>query len=333
MIPAPTLGRTHALETAARPHSFTPAAIANELPAPDLDPRTMLLGLQRLLCNMHDNSVATGQARIAKADELRKKHIEEEQEARKREAEAERKDGGFFDGLKTAVEALTVDLAKFETITDPFETVKAQLEKAGNATIDSRQFWAELESGALEVAKWAAVAGSTALAVASLGAATPIAALAVVGAVMSCAAAADSSFHIMEKLGVDKDTAAWVNVGLIVGGALCSGGAGAAQMLSGGANTVSTAVRAGAVAANIAGGGASVAAGVAHVELAAFDRDAKLAAADVYAAQQSQQRMEHRIQATIDAIKDVLQSKDRAMTRVQDAMTTQNATAIHMVRA
>ncbi|MBX3205878.1 MAG: hypothetical protein KF764_12465 [Labilithrix sp.] len=294
-----------------------------------------LLTLRSLLMKMSDNAVATGKARIEKNDVLAAKAIEDAFRARKEASEARSEDGGFFDGLFEAAKALTVDLVKLENITDPFGALEESLEKAGDATINSRQFWADVEKGALEVAKWGAVAGSVVLAVGSFGAAAPVAALAIVGAVMSCAAAADSSFGILEKCGVDRDTAMWIGVGLTVGGALCSGGSGVAQMLATDSTKVaSAALRSAAIIADASAGAAGVAGGVAKIQVADFEHTAMLADADAADADATQVRVERTIQRVMDSIRETYRSCERGTQRVADAMKKHNATTVAlMVRA
>lgn len=314
------------------------AAAGEILPAPrgSEDPAAMLIELQKLMMMLRDSETETGRSRIERKQVLADAAIREVLEAKRREAEQERKnkDGGFLDGICTAFKALSVDLVKLDNITDPVGAVEHALEKAGDATIDSKQFWSDLEKGALEVAKWAAVAGSTALAVVSCGAAAPIAALAIIGAVASCAAAADSTFGILEKLGLSKDTAMWMDVGLSLGGALCSGGAGVAEALSAtSTKAAETAVRTGAIVADATSGGADVAGGLAHIEVATFERDEKLLAADTKEAQARQAQIEKRIQALLDLMKDLIEPKEKSLGRINDAMSDYNAARLAVTRA
>lgn len=94
------------------------------------------------------------------------------------------------------------------------------------------------------VAGIAAIVGSVALAVCTYGAGTPFA-LAVAGAVLSSAAFAEGQAHVCEKLGMSKKNDNYVTLGLSLGSAICSGGAGAMQALAGGAEAASTASAAG----------------------------------------------------------------------------------------
>lgn len=316
----------------AEPNGATPSL----LPPPsetELNPGQAMIALQHILLKMRAQSEVSGKSRIDSNERLAQKAIKDAAEAEKKQREAENEDGGFFDGLFTAFKAVTVDLAKFDTLADPIGSIEEGFEKAGDATVNNRAFMEDLEKGALEVGKWAAVAGSVALAVCSCGAAAPIAALAIVGAVASCAAAADSTFGIMEKLGVDKDTAMWIDVGLSIGGAVCSGGAGIGMALGNSASAVNTAVRTGAIIADGAAGASTVVGAAAKMRVAKFDEQAKLAAADVQEAQQTQQRIERRIQALLDTMKDALESHGRGLKRVGEAMTDFNATRVAIVRA
>lgn len=301
-----------------------------QLPAPTVSSLN-LVAMRSLVLRMTDASISTGKAKIDHWDVKASKAIEDAAAAREAAAKARSEEGGFFDGLATAAEALTVDLVKLKNITDPFGAVERSLDKAGAATIDSRQFWGDLEKGALEVAKWGAVAGSVTLAVGSFGAAAPVAALAVVGAVMSCAAAADSSFQILEKCGVDKETAMWVDVGLCVGGALASGGAGVAQMLSSQSTQLTTAVRAGALIADGTAGGGALVGGAAHIQVAAFERTAKHAEADAMQADLTQERFQRLTERAVEAMRETYESSVRTTQRVAGAINKENSTAVAMM--
>ncbi|AKU99916.1 hypothetical protein AKJ09_06580 [Labilithrix luteola] len=285
----------------------------------------MLLAVQALLLQSRDNAIRSAENRTDIHASLREKAIQEEHDARLEEAKERSKDGGFFSGIATAFEALTVDVLKGKSIEDC-------LDKAGDATINSRQFWADLEKGALEVGKWAAVAGSVALAVVSLGSAAPVAALAIAGAVLSCASTADSEFGIMEKMGVDKETAGWIDVGMAIGGALCGGAAG----LAGGAKAATSlgqAAKIGGLASEVVGAGSSFAGAGAKIGVATFERRAKLAAADAEDATNTKKQIEKRMDALTDSLKDTMLSQERGLQRVSEALANYGQSTLATVRA
>lgn len=321
-------------------HSFATQA-ASDAGAESLLPRPgqeraapdVLAELQRLLLVCKDDSVTRGKNRIQRQEVLGVKAAEDAHDARMDAMKQRSGEGGFFDGMGTAIEAFTTDLVSLDTLTDPAGQLERSAEKAGDA-IDTRQFWADLESGALEIGKWAGVAASCVLAVVSCGSAAPIAALAIAGAVLSCAAAADSTFGIMEKLGVDAETAGWLNTGMSLAGALCSGGAGIGQAFSTtAAKTAQVAVRTAGSATSLASAGATATGAVARANVAAFERDAKMADANAVAAEARQQRTDRRIQGLVAAIKETLASTGRGLTRVNDALTDYHATRVAIARA
>lgn len=285
----------------------------------------MLLAVQALLLQSRDNAIKSAENRTDIHASQREKAIQDEHDARVEEQKQRSEDGGFFSGLGTAFEALTVDVLKGKSIGDC-------LDKAGDATINSRQFWADLEKGALEVGKWAAVAGSVALAVVSLGSAAPIAALAIAGAVLSCASTADSEFGIMEKMGIDKETAGWVDFGMALGGAVCGGVAG----LAGGAQAATKLGQAAAVGGLVAdgiGAGATLAGGGAKIAVATFERRAKLAGADAEEATNTKKQIEKRMDALTDSLKDTMVSQERGLQRVSEALANYGQATLATVRA
>lgn len=171
-------------------------------------------------------------------------------------------------------------------------------------------FWDTLGSICGEVAKVAAVVASIAAAVGTLGAATPIAAVAIAGAVLSSASFADSELHVLHALGVDDQTTGWVDLGMSLGGAALSVGAGVAAAGRVASGLPSFIGRTGAVVAGageVGKGACGIAAGQAQADAdrAEADRVAALAQEDQGAArtrsaiveaqtsdQQSQQIME-----------------------------------------
>jgi hypothetical protein len=313
---------------------YEPAA-PSLLPSPGESRATpnVLAEVQRLLLICKDDSITRGKNRIHRQEVLGLEAAEKAHEARMDAARARSGEGGFFDGMGTAIEAFTTDLISLDTLTDPQGQFERSADKAGSA-VDTPQFWADLQSGALEVGKWVGVAVSCVLAVASWGAATPIAALAIAGAVLSSAAAADSTFGIMEKLGVDAETASWVNMGMSLTGALCSGGAGIGQAFSKTAATATeTAVRSASTAGTLVSAGASATGAAARAKVAAFERDAKMADADLVEATALQQRADRRIQAVITAIKETLESTGRGLSRVNQAASDYHATRVATMRA
>ena len=317
----------------AGPHS---AELASDLPTPTSNdgfvPGGTIMLLQSLLLKAREVSNATGKVRIEAHGRVEEKAAENHYQAVLEEAKRREHNGGFFSGIEDACAAFTVDLVSLDTLTDPLGTISESCSKATDATINSRAFWEEFEKGAFEVGKWAAVAGSVAVAVASCGSAAPIAALAIVGAVASCAAAADTSFGILERCGVDADIAKWVDVGLSVGGALCSGGAGLAQTLGSTAHGISGIVKMAGAAADGVGAASAGAAGGAHIAVAAYEKDEDLAVVNTKETVLVQARIEKRMQTLLDSVRETVMAYERGLTRVGDAMSNLNRINLSIVR-
>lgn len=132
------------------------------------------------------------------------------------------------------------------------------------------------------VAGVAAIVGSAALAVCTYGAGTPFT-LAVAGAVLSSAAFAESQAHVCQKLGMSEKNDSYVTLGLSLGSALCSGGAGTMQALAGGAEAASSASTAGQAvgdAATLSSGTATAAGSYTTMRAGEYQADAERSKAD-----------------------------------------------------
>jgi hypothetical protein len=193
------------------------------------------------------------------------------------------------------------------------------------------KFWKELEKGALVVAKVAGVVAAAAATVASFGAATPVAVIAVAGLCLSSASLAESEGHVLEKLGVDADTAGMIGTGLGIGGALCSGGAGVANLASATASQATWLTTTGRVvgtAGGVVSGTAYVAAGTASLRSADITEAADQAAASRVHEQQVQARFERMVTTLIEALKENDKSTERALDGLTKAMSTKSQTLI-----
>jgi hypothetical protein len=184
----------------------------------------------------------------------------------------------FFEGKdrQLGVEAGT---KKISALQDERHKLLHDELKAIQQAIDAqknRSFWDDLGSVFGEVAKVAAVVASVAAAVVSCGAATPIAALAIAGAVLSTAAMADGEFHVLHALGVDDATAGSIDLGMSIGGVVMSLGAG---MLAGGTAATGAASTLSKGSAVVAGAGA-IGSSAAKIEAGNAQADGERAAAD-----------------------------------------------------
>jgi hypothetical protein len=185
-----------------------------------------------------------------------------------------------------------------------------------------KSFWDDAANVLSKVAEVAAVVASVAAVVATAGAATPLSALAIAGCAMSSASIVDGEAHVLEKLGVDANVAGWIDTGLSIGGALCSGGAAVAAGGKAAGGFASTVSRAGLVvsgAAQAGRGAAEIASGVAQQK---EENDL----ADATAADLSWNRLLRRIQTTLDDTKASDDQSQRVKGVLRDTMATRDAT-------
>jgi hypothetical protein len=208
----------------------------------------------------------------------------------------------------------------------------AQEQQAIQHAIDaqkSRSFWDDLGSICGEVAKVAAVVASVAAAVATLGAATPIAAVAIAGAVLSSASFVDGECHVLRALGVDENTAGWIDSGMAIGGAVLSVGAGLAAGGRVASSTLATVNRASAVVTGVGeiGRGASTIEG--GEALARSDE----AAADQIAAQARSDHAQRLMQNVIDDTQSSDQEAQGTMGTIADTRAIQDQTALSAATA
>ncbi len=203
---------------------------------------------------------------------------------------------------------------------------------------EEKGFWDKLGSALLTVAKVAAVVGSIAVAVASCGAGTGLAALAIAGAVLSTAGFAQSELHVLEKLGVDAETAGYVGLGLSLGGAACSVGAGVVTTLGAAGNAaqlskIGNIASTGSKVSMMASGGAMIAAGGSRIAGANASAEAEHASAEALKEQLRAQRMQRLIEQIIEELKGSDESDARVLDGLRGAMLTKGETLIASVRA
>lgn len=188
----------------------------------------------------------------------------------------------------------------------------------------NHSFWDDVGSICSEVAKVAGVVASIAVAVGTCGAATPIAAVAIAGAVLSSAGFVDSELHVLQKLGVSADVAGWADLGMSLGGAAASLGAGIAAGGAAATNTTSTIAKASA----IAGGAGMIGKGTSEIEAARDQAQADQATADEIAAQAQSDHIGRLIQQLVDETKDSDEKSQRIMTTIAQTKSTQCDTAV-----
>lgn len=198
------------------------------------------------------------------------------------------------------------------------DAIRAAVEAAKH-----HSFWDSVASVALTIGKVAAVVGSIALAVGTGGAGV-VAVLAVAGAVLSTAGFVQSETHVLQKMGVDDGTATWVGIGLSVGGAACSGGAGLLSSAGETAATASTAVKVTAAASGVALG----AGGVATIESGNYAADQADDLADSASAQMDQARLQWLLFAMLDDLKASQESDNNALGSLRGALNTKGDTLV-----
>ncbi len=180
-----------------------------------------------------------------------------------------------------------------------------------------------------EVAKVAGVVASIAAVIATAGAATPLAALAIGGAILSSASFADGEFHVLHKLGVDDRTAAWIDTGMAIGSAVLSVGAGVGAGGRAASNTIGSFSRLGAGAAGVAVVGKGACEIQAGEALATADR----AAADRTAAHVQLDHTHRIIQLVIDAVANADQHSRQIAETIAGTKTIEDQTALSAAAA
>jgi hypothetical protein len=211
----------------------------------------------------------------------------------------------------------------------------AQEQQAIQNAVDAqhnRSFWDDLASICGEVAKVAAVVASVAAAIATAGAAsglTVAVVVAVAGAGLSCAAFADGELHVLHALGVDDDTAHWVDFGMSMGGAVCSLGAG---LLAGGSAATGSLGIVGRASAVVAGA-SEVGKGASMIQAGEAQAQGDQAAADQVAAQAQSDHAARRMQVVFGDAENSNQQSERIMRSIANTKTIQNETSLSAATA
>jgi hypothetical protein len=189
--------------------------------------------------------------------------------------------------------------------------------------VKHKSFWDSLGSVLGEVAKVAAVVASVAAAVVTCGAAAPLAAVAIVGVVLSTAAFVDGEFHVLRALGVDDKTAGFIDLGMSIGGALCSGGA----ALASSAQTASSTVVTIKTTATVVTGVTAVGGGVATIESGQAQAGIDRADADQVVAEALSDHYLRSIQTIIDEVQDSDEKSKQILKTIVAAKGIENDTA------
>jgi hypothetical protein len=184
--------------------------------------------------------------------------------------------------------------------------------------------WDNLGNLCGEVAKVAGVVASIATAVGTCGAATPLAALAIGGAVLSTAGFVDGETHVLQSLGIDERTADGIDMGLSLGGLAGSVGAGIAAGETVASRTTEVVSRTASVAAGVTAvgkGAAEIGSGQALARLDRADADQIAAAADSGDLQRQVLCVIGEVRSDDDQAKQILST-------IASTKTLQNQTAV-----
>jgi hypothetical protein len=257
-----------------------------------------------------------GKARVQSADKDEQRALEKEEQAREREAADQASHGsGFFASIGHFLGDVANDVAHGRLD-------RAVEDGARDVTdaVKSPAFWNDLEQGALWVAKVAAVVGSAAATVATGGAlGATVAGTALLLSVGGDAVAQTRVF------GDASTTAGLVlEVAGAVGGGVAASLPSAVPAAAAGASHGLTNL---AIAANGIAGGATMTAGVAHVENAGFAAAAQSASADATEARYESEQMQRLVGGVIDQMKAEDKSRQRTMQSVQGAMQANDQAA------
>lgn len=275
-----------------------------------------------LLAKRRDENGTSGAARVETKKHEREHHLEMEKAAIQHEKDAEG-DGslGFFDTIGHLVSNI-VDDATDLRVMDVFTDTKDNL----SAAWDSPQFWSDVEIGAKVVGEAAAAVGAAAVTAVTLGAGGPLLALVIIGIAMSATSMVESETHFMEKMGVNANVAAGISIGLAVGGAALTAGAGMASSTTAVASsTAGLASRIGTAAA-VTSGALQMTGGGAHIQTGMFQAEAKDAQGDVQAARYAIARSQRVQQMLIEGLVENAKSSQRTLVTLQGAITTQAQT-------
>ena len=196
--------------------------------------------------------------------------------------------------------------------------------QAANDAAKDRGFWDDLGASLGKIAKVAAVVASVAAAVATAGAATPVAALAIVGACMSVAGFAQGELHVLEKLGVDPETAGWIGTGLSLGGAATSGGAAFCAAGTEGGSAVAEGVSRGAT---VVAGASTVAAGASKIESSHFKKEQDDSLADAALHEFAIHKQQQRMNFLLDNLRDSDQESGRMLDHIGKTISARNEAA------
>lgn len=211
---------------------------------------------------------------------------------------------------------------------EKWQEIKAAIQKALDAAKDGG-FWSDLGDVFGKVAKIATLVAAAAATIASMGAAAPVLALAIAALVLSAGAMAQGEFHFLQKLGVSDKAAFWIELGMVVGAAACTGGA--ALMPGGGANAAW--VQLAKQLATVIGGGSSIIAGGSAMAASAYQHDTDEANADAAKGRVTMDQLARQIIELLDDYEQSEKSSNRALGSLRSAVSIHGDTLVVAARA
>jgi hypothetical protein len=313
MTTAVTKTGTVAVATAASSSDTQSTALMPE-PAPiagsGLD--AALGALYAAMSQQREGALQLGSTRVEIAQKEQQQALKREQDAEAREAAERASQGsGLFGSIGNFISDVAGQVAQGRldhAVSDGATDV--------DAAVHSPAFWNDLETGALDVAKAAAVVGSVAATVASGGAAA--ATLAGAALLLSVGGEAVAATNCL-----GKDSGA-IGLGMEVGGAVMGGLGG---IVSASSNAGSSGLAALGTTANVTSAGATVVAGAAHVQNAAFAADVQVAAADATQARLQGEALQRLSTWVVDDMKADDKARQQSLQAVQGAMQANDQAA------
>ncbi|MFO0674126.1 MAG: hypothetical protein U0235_31680 [Polyangiaceae bacterium] len=291
------------------------------LPAPAAEPNASeaMAGLYTLLVARREAGSASAEQSLHARQTEEKAALARELDALSRARAHEANEGrGFFDSIGHIVGTAIDDVVHLR----PGPALDHLRENLSEANASPR-FWADLEKIATRVAQIAAIVGSAAATVATLGATGPLVVAVCIGVALSAASVAQDELHVLEKLGMSETAAQWTSFGAGLAGSITLGGVAATTSLAGGqiAN-LAKAARVVTVTSNVLGGGAKVTEAAAHVMVQDNAADAQDAMAD----RQKEANLRARLERSIVALVEEAKERSERVTRATDSLTGAMAT-------
>ncbi len=274
--------------------------------------------LYELLSKERQLDVRSGEDRIAMDQDLRAKAMSDRLAALQRQTANEAGSGsGFFSSVGHFFEDVAGDFGRGR-----LDLAIQDAAKDAEAAWNSPAFWRDLEQGAMVVAKTALAVGSVAVTVATAGAAAPL--LVATAIALSAGGLAISQTDCLDGA-LGNGASKWVGAGLEVTGAALNLGASASVVGTWGGSQAVSMVGA---AANAAGGGMEVVAGVAQVRNGSFSAAAERGAADATQAGQRDGRLDRLVASLIESLQQSDKSHERLQASLALVMATDDQTAV-----